>query len=163
MAAGSDGQHIFLGGVGVFTRDLQPTADVVYSPKEIDKEGEPGQAYVPAVDGPYYLDVRFGSRGNPGLGLTVYKYGDPTPRRAPGAFGPLPKQAEGAPPQVARGDLAEVAFLFSSAKVLVTVNANRTGFYVAPVDPESLPRGTNPPGPAPQPAVPKPNPRPKSP
>jgi hypothetical protein len=147
VAASPDGRHVFLDGVGVVGGDLQAVADVAYSPKQLGEKTEPGLTFVPAVDGPYYLHTHLGKRAanpqfaaDPEFGVTVYRYGDPKPKgRVPGAFGPLPKRVGKIPWEIERSNPGEVAFLFSSAKVLATVGIDRKSVVLTPLDPEAIP------------------------
>ena len=150
VAIAPDGKHIFLGGQGVFTSDLKKASDVVLSPDTPLPVNTYSATFVPAVEGPYYLNLHLGTRtageafaADPLYGVSVYKYGKDKPNgRLPDLLG----QMRGSDQWFRTVKPCGAFHFYSSSKLLVAVDQSLLKLHLIPLDAENIPPVPDPPG-----------------
>jgi hypothetical protein len=152
----ADGRHLFIGSQGIFTADFRKATDVIWSPDKPLDRGYYGMCFAPAADGPFYLQLHLGTRGeddkfaeDPQYGVTIFQYGKDKPiGRLPSVVGPT---------RVGDNFISTLKpsgayHLVASAKLLVAVDPGMTRLHLIPLDPENIPPMADP---DPLPARPK--------
>jgi hypothetical protein len=128
----ADGQHIYSGGHGVLTSDLQIVPNAAYSAVN---NANAKHLYLPACQGPYYFHMHAGLDPGPNQGgergIRIYKLGNPKPILVVPDAG-TPTFAEMQASRDLR--LEDMVHLIPPAKLLITLPKEGDRLLLHPVD-----------------------------
>lgn len=125
-----DGKYLFASGCGALTAETRTTPDVIES--RASSHHEQARFLVPAVHGPYYLDIA--TRPKQPAKVTVYRYGRAAPLGGVEVAG-LPPSSE------TRRALTtdRTVFFVPQAKLLVAIPESGAVLRLFPFDPDNPP------------------------